>query len=66
LSAAVAARLRSEWRLLPNLSANLGLGAEILLNPYDFQVAVATERRTIARLSPVRWTLDLGLTLLAW
>ena len=65
-NAALAGRLRSELRILPNLAATLGIGVELLLNPYDFQVSVATERRTIGSLAPVRWTLDLGLTLLAW
>jgi|GEM_PF-6497246 len=65
-SAAATARLRSELRVLRNLAVNLGVGVEALVNPYDFEVEVATERRVVARLAPFRWTLELGMTILAW
>ena len=53
----------TEIRLSPHLAAHLALGAEVPLNPHDFQITRGGSTETVARLSPIRATLDVGLTL---
>ncbi len=56
-------RMRFETRLVSPLWLTVAAGAEIPLNPYDFQVSIAEQKQTLARILPVRPTLELGLVL---
>jgi hypothetical protein len=59
-------RGRAEVRILRNLSVLLALGIEAPLNPHDFQIVRETSSTTVARLSPIRVTGEVGVNILAF
>ena len=59
----VSERLRFESQLEAPLWVSLAAGAEIPLNPYAFEVAIAEQKQTVAKILPVRPSLELGLVL---
>jgi hypothetical protein len=58
----VGGRVRGELRIFRNLA----VGAEVPLNPYDFQVSRGTVSQTVARLSPVRVIAGLGISVMGF
>ena len=60
---AVSGRLRFETHLLSSLWFTTAAGAEFPLNPYSFEFVVAGQNQAIARILPVRPTLELGLVM---
>ena len=59
----VSGRVRFETYLVSSLWFTAAAGAEFPLNPYSFELAIAEQRQTIAKILPVRPTLELGLVL---
>lgn len=59
----VGARGRQEVRLFRHVALALGLGADVPVNPIDFQIVRGTTPETVARLSPIRFGAELGLEL---
>jgi hypothetical protein len=57
---------RAEVRVLRNLTVHLALGPEAPLNPYDFQIMRGITSTTVARLSPVRVSGEVGVNILAF
>jgi hypothetical protein len=60
------ARGRQDLRILRNVALSLAVGLDVPLNPVAFHVARGTTSETVARLSPVRFSAELGLTLSAF
>jgi hypothetical protein len=61
---AVSGRVRGEAEVAASLWVTAAVGAEIPLNPFTFEIAIAEQHQPIARILPVRPTADLGLILL--
>lgn len=59
-------RGRAEVKILRNLTVHLALGIEAPLNPHDFRVLRGTTSTTVARLSPIRVTGEVGVNILAF
>ncbi len=63
---AVGLRGQVEVSILRNLTLHLALAPEAVLNPHDLTVVRGTTSTTVARLSPVRVTAEVGLDLLGF
>lgn len=57
----IGARGRQELRILPGLAIGLALGMEVLPKPLDFQIARASATDTVARVSSIRFSAELGI-----
>jgi hypothetical protein len=62
----VGGSVRAELLLSRNIGLHLALAAEAPLNPHDFQIMRGTVRTTVARLSPIHATAEVGLILYAF
>lgn len=60
------ARGRQELRIFRHLALCLGLGADVLLNPVTFQRDRGNMFGTVARLSRVRFSAEVGIKILAF
>ncbi len=60
---ALSQRVRLEARLASPLWFTMAGGLEVPLNPYTFDFAIAERRLTLARVLPVRPTVEIGLVL---
>jgi hypothetical protein len=59
-------RGRQELRLTRTLAITLGAGADVLLNPVEFQSIKVTEDERVAHTARLRWSIDLGIKVSAF
>lgn len=60
------ARGRQELRIFRHLALCLGLGADVLLNPVEFERDRGSRIATVARLSRVRFSAEVGIKISAF
>lgn len=59
-------RGRQELRIFRHLALCLGLGTDVLLNPVEFQRDRGSRIKTVARLSRVRFSAEVGIKISAF